>query len=77
MHSTSFLQHLGKPISDEKRNINESLYTVCNACFCARVQLCSRFVYTFIPAEIIEFVDLKMKEIMSQRTDKVFKYFNQ
>jgi hypothetical protein len=61
LHGT-FLQKLSKPICYEKRHINKTVYTVIQACFSSSVDPATRLIHAFLPANIIELVDLQERE---------------
>lgn len=57
------MQQLCKSICDEQRHVDEPIHTVRKAGLRLAVQLVTRLVDAFIPAEVVEFVNLEEIEV--------------
>lgn len=65
----ALLQCLGKSRRDEKRSVDKSVHAVVQTGLRAAVQLASRLVHAFVPADVVELVDLRVGNLSSIRIE--------
>lgn len=65
------MQDLCKALRDQQGNVDEPVHAVCEACLGFAVELLAGLVHAFLPANVVELMDLQGERRMSDSVNIV------